>query len=138
LIGRDALNAISECSSPGSNRTRIRITTGGLSTAQNASIRKRSWRSTGKPSVQEVLMIAHKETAVQKNARETRETVFAEEAAKGSQATAAYRVEEQALPKRTAQLRSERLAREAAARQAIAKPSPFGEPKRRVRRIVID
>jgi hypothetical protein len=83
-------------------------------------------------------MIARKETAVQRNARETREKVFAERAAKGSEAMTAYRAEEQALRQRTAQLRSERLAWEAAALQAIPRPSPSGEPKRRVRRIVID
>ena len=81
-------------------------------------------------------MIVRKETAVQKNAREAREKVFAERAAKGSEAMAAYRAEEQALRQRTAQLRSERLARQAAA-PATAIPSSSGEPKRRVRRIVI-
>jgi hypothetical protein len=82
-------------------------------------------------------MMVRKENTVQKEARETREKVFADRAASSSEAMATYRAKEQALQEQTARLRSERLAREAAAAKASASASAVTGPKRRVRRIVV-
>ena len=82
-------------------------------------------------------MMVRKETPVQKEARETREKVFADRAATGSEAWITYRAKEQALQEQTARLRSERLAREAAVTKAPAIASTGAVPKRRVRRIVV-
>jgi hypothetical protein len=73
-------------------------------------------------------MISRKENASEREARETRDKVFPQRAVAGSEAMTAYRAEEQAIRDRTARLRSERLAWEAAA-------PTLPQSKRRVTRI---